>query len=135
MTSYKSKIGLEIVIPIGIILTFNFVLIIFTKAWAGLPILLLVVFFFFYLFNSTIYHITEDCLIVKCGVFINKKICLDHITRIIPTRNPISAPANSLDRLEIFYNSFDSSIISPLDKEGFILQLKKSNPFILVKLQ
>lgn len=73
-------------------------------------------------------------MIVNCDIFINQKIYLDHITRIIPTRNSISALANSLDRFEIFCNSFDSIIISPLDKEGFILQLKKSNSSILVKL-
>jgi len=38
----------------------------------------------------------------------------------------------SLDRLEIFYNRFDSVVISPEDKAGFIAELTKLNPEIEV---
>ncbi|MFC3199468.1 PH domain-containing protein [Parapedobacter deserti] len=48
------------------------------------------------------------------------------------TRTLISAPAPSLDRLEIFYNKFDSIVISPKDKQGFIADLLKLNPEIEV---
>ncbi|WP_188747554.1 PH domain-containing protein [Parapedobacter defluvii] len=48
------------------------------------------------------------------------------------TRNPISAPAPSLYRLEIFYNRFYSIAISPKDKPEFIANLIKLNPEIEV---
>lgn len=54
------------------------------------------------------------------------------IRKIEETRNPISAPAPSLNRLEIFYNRFDSIVISPKDKPEFIANLIKLNPEIEV---
>jgi hypothetical protein len=44
----------------------------------------------------------------------------------------LSAPATSFDRLEILYNSFDTVIISPKDKSGFITHMKTINPSIEV---
>lgn len=42
----------------------------------------------------------------------------------------LSSPALSLDRLEVFYNKFDSVIISPQNKEDFIVALQNINPAI-----
>jgi hypothetical protein len=42
----------------------------------------------------------------------------------------MSSPALSLDRIEIFYNKFDSVIISPKNKADFVAELKSINPAI-----
>lgn len=60
----------------------------------------------------------------------SKKIKIAAIRKIKETRTPISAPAPSLDRLEIFDNRFDSVIISPKNKSGFISLFNEVNPMI-----
>lgn len=57
------------------------------------------------------------------------------IKNISETRNPISSPALSLDRLEIVYNRFDSVLISPADKIDFIAELLHRKPDIEVGLK
>ena len=47
----------------------------------------------------------------------NTNIDIKSIRKIIETYNPLSSPAASIDRLEIFYNKFDSILISPKDKK------------------
>ncbi len=55
---------------------------------------------------------------------------IEKIKSITKTNNPISAPAASFDRIEINYGEFNSVIISPKDKIGFIKELIKINPNI-----
>lgn len=75
---------------------------------------------------GTGYQVTDDELKIKCGP-IRQMIPLREITKIESTRNPISAPALSLDRLEIKYGEGKIAIISPQDKEEFIkLIMEKS---------
>ncbi|MBL4676880.1 MAG: PH domain-containing protein [Mucilaginibacter sp.] len=76
---------------------------------------------------------TDNILNVRCGFLVNINIDITTITRIEHTRNPLSAPALSLDRIEVFYNKFDSVMISPLDTDNFIADLKNINPAIEVK--
>jgi len=61
---------------------------------------------------------------------VNKTVPIDLIREISETNNPLSSPANSLDRLEIKYSSNGIILISPKDKSGFINQLIKINPNI-----
>jgi len=82
---------------------------------------------------NTYYLFEDGQLRVKCGFFNYGQIDCKRIISVTPTKNPISAPAPSMDRLEIcFYyknGSFkDSVIISPADKEGFFEQLRRENP-------
>ena len=81
---------------------------------------------------NTYYLFEENELLVKCGLIKYAKIDCSLITSVAGTRNPISSPAPSLDRLEICYKvksgSFsDKIIISPRDKQGFIEQIKARN--------
>ena len=46
------------------------------------------------------YEITASKLIVRCGVVVRQEIPLSSIVEAQPTRNPLSAPAWSLDRLQ-----------------------------------
>ena len=48
------------------------------------------------------------------------KILLDEITSVEETRNPLSSPALSLDRLKICYGNGRHIMISPADTAGFL---------------
>ncbi|TBX70529.1 hypothetical protein EZL74_02315 [Flavobacterium silvisoli] len=55
------------------------------------------------------------------------------IRKVYATRNPLSSPALSLDRLAIVYNKYDEVLVSPKNREDFIQELLKVNPDIEVK--
>jgi len=56
-----------------------------------------------WVFTSTRYTLTADRLLVKSGPF-RWQVPLAEIKSITPTRNPLSSPAWSLDRLRIDYS-------------------------------
>lgn len=131
---YKSKIGLELVIPL--VLVFGTVLTLTISqepSWIGIVILLPVILFVIHMFMTTDYTIDSDKLTVKCGFLYNKTIDIKAIKKITETNNPLSSPATSLDRLEINYGKFDSVLISPKQKSEFINDIKGLNPNVEVK--
>jgi hypothetical protein len=72
------------------------------------------------------YKITGDELVVRCGLLVNQHIPLSAIVLVQPTRNPLSAPAWSLDRLRVAYLINDRekfTLISPVDKLAFLRDL------------
>lgn len=71
---------------------------------------------------STSYTLSATRLKVRCGPF-RWTIPLAEIRDVRPTRNPLSSPAPSLDRLHIEYGKRRSVMISPRDKEGFLREL------------
>jgi hypothetical protein len=129
--TFRSKIGLEIVIPMGGILAAVLVLMLVQGAWQGVLIIVIVLAFAVHLFVTTYYVIDGDKLRVKCGFLINTTIDINSITKIVSTKSILSAPAISFDRLEVFYNKYDSVVISPGDKEDFIENLKQVNEGIV----
>lgn len=50
-----------------------------------------------------------------------------------PTHNPLSAPAASLDRLELKFTRYRDILISPKDKAGFIALVKAINPEVRIE--
>lgn len=74
----------------------------------------------FYLFNIR-YVIRGTSLIVKDGLF-SHAYDINDIQSIKPTHTLLSAPAASLDRLEISF-THDSLIVSPKHKDDFIRHL------------
>lgn len=133
---YKSKIGLELLIPIVLVFGTVLVLSIINEPnWVALLILLPVLLFMVHMFLTTNYTIDNEMLIVKCGFFFSKTIPIHEITKISETNNPISSPAISLDRIEIRCGKFDSVIISPKQKVEFINHLKSINPNIELKFK
>ncbi len=133
---FKSKIGLELVIPL--FLLFGTVLFLNVKdntSWLGLAILLPVIVFIVYLFMNTNYTIEGNSLIVKSGFIINKTIDIKQIKKISETYDPISSPAISLDRLDIVYGHSKHIIISPKLKKEFIETIISLNPNIEIKLK
>jgi hypothetical protein len=126
---FKSKISLGILSFIVAIMGSILAVTILNKNWAALLILLPTIAFIVHLYLTTYYIIKDDILIVKSGL-LKKEIPVKSIRKVIPTKNPLSAPALSFDRLEIFYNRFDSVLISPEEKQQFIKVLKNINPAI-----
>ena len=87
-------------------------------------ILLLLIFF------NIKYSLSEDELFVKNG-FSTQSIPLKDITHIIPTNSMLSAPALSLDRIEIKYKG-GNIVISPKDKEGFYHAVQRRVPALKI---
>lgn len=82
------------------------------------------------LFFGTKYAIVGDELIIYGGIY-KKKIAINQITSLRPTKNPLSAPAMSLDRIEITFNPLmQIALVSPKDKETFVNKLLEVNPSI-----
>jgi membrane protein YdbS with pleckstrin-like domain len=133
---YNSKIGLELVIPLVLILgTVLFLTLNEEPSWIGILILLPTILFVVHMFLTTNYTIESDELTIKCGFLYNKTIDIKTIKKITETNNPLSSPATSLDRLEINYGKFDTVLISPKKKKEFIENITTLNPNIEVKLK
>lgn len=132
MINYKSKLGLELIIPISLIFGYALFELIAEKSWLGVLIMLLTISFILYTFLSINYKIEKENLNVKCTFIINENIEIKSIRKITETYNPLSSPAASIDRIEIFYNKFDSILISPKNKKDFIQDILKINPNIEV---
>jgi hypothetical protein len=131
---YKSKIGLEIAIPLALIIGTTWIAVSLDEPhWRGTVILMPVVLFIVYMFSNTHYTITREHLIVRGGFLVHLKIEVARITKIKETYNPLSSPANSLDRLAVIYNDNSSVLISPKDKHGFIAELLVLNPEVEVE--
>lgn len=83
---------------------------------------------------GTKYVIDSDELIIYGGIY-KKRIKIAQITSLRPTKNPLSAPAMSLDRIEILFDPHSQmTLVSPKDKEMFVKKLLDMNPDIkLVK--
>lgn len=77
-----------------------------------------------WLLAATNYALTATTLDIRSGPF-RWRLSLTDVTRISPTRNPVSSPALSLDRLRIEYGDGRWIIISPREKERFIRELEQ----------
>lgn len=67
---------------------------------------------------DTHYTVDGNTLRIACGPF-RWKVPVDAIDSVEPTRNPLSSPALSLDRLRIQYGK-RRILVSPADKAGFL---------------
>ncbi len=69
------------------------------------------------------YGISGDFLVIRSGL-LRRRIPLASITRVAPSRNPLSSPALSLDRLEIRHGGLSRrTLISPAERSHFIVDL------------
>jgi hypothetical protein len=94
-----------------------------------LIIMMAVILFVGWIWFGTGYEISDDELKIRCGPF-RQRIPIQEIREIKKTRNPLSAPACSLDRMEINHGRSKRVMISPADKEGFIKLLVGKSPQI-----
>ena len=132
---YPSKVGWELLLPIIIIYGFLIANSFDKASLLGFTILIGSLILLVVLFYSISYEVTREVLTVISFFFIKKNILIKDITRIVESNNPISSPAASLDRLEVYYGKYSSVIISPKDKMGFIAHLKRLSPSIQVELK
>ena len=88
---------------------------------AGLTLFFLAACFVIWTFTRTFYVLTATELLIRSGP-LRWTIPFANIRQVVPTRNPLSSPALSLDRLEIRH-SFGAIMISPEDKRGFLEDL------------
>lgn len=95
-------------------------------------LLLLMAAFVLWVLYGTRYTLTDSALIVRSGPF-RWAIDLAAIDEVFPTRNPLSSPACSLDRLHIRFRPNPSGMmISPRDKAGFLRELAVRSPGLKV---
>jgi hypothetical protein len=80
-----------------------------------------------WLLRTTDYTITDTHLRIRCGPF-RWNVPLADVRAVRPTRNPLSSPALSLDRLRIEYSRSLAVMVSPDDKEGFLSELRTRAP-------
>lgn len=76
-----------------------------------------------WMLSSTHYTFGNDALNVQCGP-LRWKVPYSQVRLATPTRNPASSPALSLDRLRIDYGAGRFILVSPLDKAGFLGELR-----------
>jgi|SRR5678815_2140404 hypothetical protein len=91
------------------------------ERWVGF-LLLFSAGFIGWLLRATYYVVDDTRLLVRSGPFW-WTVPLETIQEVFPTRNPLSSPALSLDRLCVRYQRGKSKgmiMISPADKEGFL---------------
>jgi hypothetical protein len=93
------------------------------------PLLLLSVGLPVWLLRATSYTLTASELHVRCGPFA-WRVPLREISAVTATRNPLSSPALSLDRLRIDFGRGRSIMISPEDKEAFVRELRQRVPVL-----
>lgn len=89
---------------------------------AALAILLFAVGLPTWILATTRYDLSNELLVVRSGPF-RWRIPLSEITSVATTRNPLSSPALSLDRLRLEYGKGRALMISPRDKDEFLRAL------------
>jgi hypothetical protein len=71
-----------------------------------------------FVFRNTYYVVTDEAIIANC--LFRRTMPLASVTSLRPTRNPLSAPALSLDRIEILSGSGSRLLVSPKDRDAFV---------------
>ena len=87
----------------------------------GVTILLLATAAFaLWVLYGTYYTLTDNELLIRSGPF-RWRVEVDAIVEVFPTRNPLSSPACSIDRLRIRYRGSGFGVmISPINKAAFL---------------
>ncbi len=80
-----------------------------------------------WIYADTSYRITDTDLLVRSGP-LRVSVPLAQIRRVTRTRSVLSAPALSMNRLEITYAKAGVVVISPKDDAGFLAALKERAP-------
>jgi hypothetical protein len=135
MKKYKSKIDLWLIIILTLVFGGIVIFSIIKKEWIGFIIAIIPTIFIWDMFKSTFYIITEEELIIRCGIFYKLVIKITDIRKISESNDLISSPALSIDRLEILYNRFDTILISPKKKYEFLQSIETLKPDIEINFR
>lgn len=134
-TVYKSKIGLELALPIAV--TYAGILIFILQNpvnWPGVAIILALILITLHTFFKTSYTLSGENLFIRCGTFYHIKIPVNSINKIEKSNSLFSAPATSLNRLALYYENHKMVLISPKYKKEFMAHLASLNPAIEIIL-
>ena len=99
------------------------------KSVVGYIIGLLTIGLILWLWFGTGYKIEEGLIKIRCGPFRNT-VKIEEIKRLNATKNPLAAPALSIDRIEIHYGKYEIAIDSPKNVAEFIRILLTKNQYI-----
>ena len=131
--TYKSKVDAWLVAAtVGVVAAAVVPCLFVDFSWAALAIMLLTLALILLALFGIRYEVAGGKLRVSCCRLVMDTIDISKITQIRPTRTLISAPAASIDRLEIRAGR-RSVVVSPRCKEAFINNLLEINPGIEVK--
>ncbi len=111
-----------IIAIVGMLAAFVTVLIEDTPFWLQLVMTVVSVLFcalLFAILKSTYYVVADGKLKIVSGPF-RWTIPVADIIEVSASRNPLSSPALSLDRLKVVYGRRRFMLVSPADKDGFI---------------
>jgi hypothetical protein len=79
--------------------------------------------FMLWVLYRTGYTFEGEKLVIRSGPFVFR-VPLAEVESVTPSRNPLSSPACSLDRLHVRYQSSRRGVlVSPADKPGFLHEL------------
>ena len=134
-TTYPTKIGTELILPLVLVFGISSALLIYHEAWIGLLINMTAIVGICYVCINTTYTVDGNVLCIKSPLILPITIDIDNIQKIQETRDPMSSPAGSLDRLEISYGKTDRVLISPKCKKEFLDQMRVLKPEIKIVLR
>ncbi|MBD7984910.1 PH domain-containing protein [Sporosarcina sp. Sa2YVA2] len=97
----------------------------------GIVITTIIVGFLLWMWFGTGYRVEDGLIIIISGPF-KSKVKIADIRKLTATKNPLSAPALSINRIEILYGTYGMSLVSPKDRELFISLLLEENQTIQV---
>ena len=135
MEKYKSKIDLWLIIILTLVFGGIVIFSVIKKEWIGFIIAIIPTIFIWNMFRSTYYIVTEEELIIRCGIFYKLVIKITDIRKISESNDLISSTALSIDRLEILYNRFDTILISPKKKYEFLQSIETLKPDIEINFR
>lgn len=132
-TKYRSKVSSATKILFLILGVSSFIGAFFAGTWYIWLIAIIVVVMLTDVYYQTYYEIdsTQNNLHIKGGICVTKNIPIQSIRKIEESKSTVSGPALSNQRLEIWYNTFDSILISPENHIDFIEQIQESNPRVV----
>lgn len=126
---YRSKISWVLAALLAAVFGGCFIMAIIDGVWEALILLIPVISFLVHMFCTTYYTIQDEKLTVKCG-FYKQQFDIKSFRKMEETNNAMSSPALSLDRLELYFKGYDSIVLSPKNKAGFIAHIQQINPVI-----
>ena len=115
------------------IVLLSYLPLLFEFSWIALALLVVTAAFIADPFCNTSYTIDNGTLHIKCGIFLSSSFPIDRITKISKTNSCLSAPALSMDRIEIRFADKKTLVLSPKQRQAFIDHLRSLNPDIVVK--
>ncbi|WP_186673837.1 PH domain-containing protein [Sporosarcina sp. BP05] len=101
------------------------------KSVLGYIMSLLIIGLLLWLWFGTGYKVEEGFIKIRYGPFRNT-VKIEEVKKLSATKNPLAAPALSIDRIEILHGKYNMAIVSPKNKTDFIRILVTENPDIQV---